>query len=279
MIRTTTLAAGIALVLALTACAPPAAEPTTAPTTTPTTAPTAPASTTPPDASATESAEPSGSGEPAGQVFETQDGAMRVTLPEGWSVDDRSAMGEPSEMYDRGPGWLNDVVLLDEDGDQMLWYREQYGNDFVDCTVVPADVAQPVDPFAPALRERLDAEAAAEGRPAPELQIRSGLQEVTEWDGAQDVPTGEWTASLDLTSHLWHEGEDCGWAEEVWTGSRIVMVGAVGDQPGADGPGSQISFGSQQAALDWFAGAEVAQLLEVLESLEITDAPLLDREP
>ncbi|SFS03897.1 hypothetical protein SAMN04487783_0800 [Agrococcus baldri] len=274
MTRTPALAlrASVAVLtaFALAACTPAAPAQPEAPA-----APSAAASTAAPTAGPA----PTETGSAEAPAFESQDGAVRFTLPEGWSVDDRSAMGEASEMQNRGPGWLNDLVVLDAEGEQMLWYREYYGSDFAHCYVLPADVAEPVDPLVPELRERLDAEAAARGHEPLEFQLRSGLQESIEWNGETDVPTGEWTASLALTAHVWTDGEDCGWTEEVWVGDRTATVGAVGDRPGPDSPASPIVFGSEQAARDWLAGDEAAVLLETLESIEFTGAPMLDAAP
>lgn len=263
MTRTPTLAlrASVACIaaLALVACTPAAPAETEAPATP--SSPPAP-STTAPTAQPT----PSETGADA-QAFESQDGAVRFTLPEGWSVDDRSAMGPVSEMYDRGPGWLNDLVLLDETGAQMLWYREHYGNDFIDCYPSAADIAIPATPR-------------TSGGDAFEFQIRSGLQPLTEWDGEQDVPTGEWVVSLDLMVRQPPiDGDDCGWADELPAATRMVMMGAVGDQPGEQGEPSQIVFDSEQGARDWLEGAEAATLIEVLSSVELTDAPMLDEAP
>lgn len=253
--------------LALAACTPAAPAATEAPSTpsaTPSAPSAAPTAMPAPTETATETETETETAD--GQVFESQDGAVRFTLPEGWSVDDRSAMGGASEMYDRGPGWLNELLVLDADGDQMLWYRETYGNDFVDCYPSSADIAIPASPL-------------TSGGDEFEFQIRSGLQADIEWDGEQDVPTGAWLVTLDLMVRQSWDGEDCGWAEELPGQHRVVMVGAVGDEPDEDGQPSQIVFGSEQAARDWLEGDEAATLVEVLSSLELTDAPMLDAAP
>lgn len=259
-----------AIALALTACSSTAATEPEAPTT--------PSTSVPAPSSVPPATDPAPS-EPDAQLFESQDGAVRFTLPEGWSVDDRSAMGEASEMYNRGPGWLNELVLLDDDGDQMLWYREDYGNDSVDCYTLPADIAVAADPLSPELRAEDEANAAAIGQEPTEFQIRSGLERGVEWDGQQDVATGEWFASLDLMQHNVSADEDCGWAEELGAGGRMAMIGAVGDHATDGGARSPIVFDSEQAARDWFESDEVATLIEVLSSVEFTGTPILDTAP
>lgn len=255
----TTIAAVAALVLA--GCA--VAEPSTGPG---------------PDASGRASPSPSEGSADEG-VFESQDGAVRMQLPEGWSVVDRSAMGEASEIYNSGPAWLNDLVVVDADGDQMLWYREAYGDDSFECVVEEVDLSQSVDPFSPDLRGELDAQAEAEGRPSPEIEIRVDLMADADWDGQQSVPTGEWIVSLDLMQQIQVSGEECGWDESVWAGNRVVRVSGVGDEPGSDSPASPIVLGSEQAARDWLTSDEAGMLVEVLASIELTGAPLLDQAP
>ena len=54
---------------------------------------------------------------------------------------------------------------------------------------------------------------------------------------------------------------------------------AVADRLQDDGAAGQIMFGSEQAARDWLESEEVATLIDVLESLELTGAPVLEEAP
>ncbi len=253
-------------VLALASCAQPG-EPTVAPDGPP---PTATATATP-----TATAEPSASVSTApevGRAFESQDGAVRFALPEGWSVDDRSAMGDASEMYNRGPGWLNDLVVLDEQGDQMLWYREDYGIDFVDCTPEPTDAVEiEVEPFVPEVAARLEQ---AGGRAV----VLAEVAPASEWGTA--APDA-WAVAMGLAVRAGTAEEGCSdISSVVWTGSRIVHVDAVTDSPAAaDLPDTTIQFDDEQSARAWLDGAEADTIVGVLESLELSDTPILDAAP
>ncbi len=272
-VRALRASAAVLAALALAACAQPAAP----------AAPSSPAAEPAPTGAPTASATPAPSASAdVWRAFESQDGAVRLSLPPGWTVEDRSAVEPESEMYNTGPGWLNDLVVRDGEGDAMLVYQEYYGNDSFVCAEPPAaDVAVPVEPFAPTLRAELDAAGAQHGYPPVEVQVRSGLQEDIAWDGERDVPTGQWRASLGMFA-LVPSGEHCewdGWVPEIWAGNRIVIVEAVADRLQDDGAAGQIMFGSEQAARDWLESEEVATLIDVLESLELTGAPVLEEAP
>ncbi|UOW01986.1 hypothetical protein [Agrococcus sp. SCSIO52902] len=270
-VRALRASAAVLAALALAACAQPAAP----------AAPSSPAAEPAPTGAPTASATPAPSASAElWRAFESQDGAVRLSLPPGWTVEDRSAVEPESEMYNTGPGWLNDLVVRDGEGDAMLVYQEHYGNDSFVCAVPPTpDIALPVDPYASSLRTEIDGERAQHGLPAAAVQVRSGLQEEVAWDGERDVPTGEWSASLGMMMRTIIDGEDCGWAPEIWAGNRIVMVEAVADRLRDDGTGDRILFGSEQAARDWLESEEVATLIDVLESLELTGAPVLEEAP
>ncbi|WP_405218480.1 hypothetical protein [Agrococcus sp. Ld7] len=209
-------------------------------------------------------------------AFETQDGAMRMRLPDGWSVEDRSAM-EASEMYNTGPRWLNDLIVLDQDGNAMLSYEEAYGDDSSVCAEwQPADIEVAVDPYSPSMRD-----AAQDAGMPPEVQVRSDIQQLLDWDGERDVPTGDWAVSLDMLAAVPSSAE-CewdGWEAEVWAGSRLAMVRAIADEPADDGTGRQIVIRGEQEARAWFASDEAATLVDVLSTVQFTGAPLLDTAP
>lgn len=247
--------------LALVSCAQPGAEPTVAPDGPPPSASASASPTAAPSASASSAA--------VARLFEAQDGAVRFELPAGWSVDDRSAMGEASEMYDRGPGWLNDLVVLDEDGDQMLWYREEYGNDFVDCRLVRAGALEvEIEPFS--------TELAAGGA---QSVILAEVAEASEWD-ARAQP-GAWSVAMGVVARsAGAEGGCSDLTPVMWTGSRVVMIDVVGDADDESGmPDVTIDFPDEQSARAWLESAEHDAIVDVLASLELTDAPVLDAAP
>lgn len=253
--------------LVLAGCAQPAAAPETA---APTAAPTAATETAAPtSAPVSEAAAAEG-------VFESQDGAVRFELPEGWSVDDRSAMGEASQMYDRGPGWLNDVVVVDEDGDRMVWYREHYGNDTVDCREVQTGALEiAIEPFSPELRDRLQQEPAGSGT----ALILGEVGEASTWDAAAQA--GTWSVAMGVVTQLPGAVEGCSdLTDAVWTGTRVAMIDVVADAETATGePDTTIDFADEQSARAWMASAEADAVIGLLESMRLTDAPLLDTAP
>lgn len=257
-IRTLLVVVGVTV---LAACAPASNEPE---------ASEAAASSDPPSTTS----EPSASTAPDDLwTFETRDGSMRMALPDGWTVDDRSVVSPGSEMYNAGPTWLGDVVVLDADGDQMLWYRETYGTDqALPCGQPPAAaLEQSADPMTAGLRADLEAQAAATGVAVPDFQIRGEV--------AVFGAPSRWVATLGLVAGL-PDGAQCGWSGEIWAGSRLVEVDAVGDDPSSDGsPASPIAFGSEEAATAWLGGHEAATIAAVLASIELTGAPLLDYAP
>ena len=230
--------------LALAACSPAAPTETGAP---------AASSASPAPSTATPTPEPTSSAaDPVAHAFESQDGAVRFLLPEGWSVDDRSAMGEASEMYNHEPGWLNDLVLLDETGAQMLWYREYYGDDSFVC----ADREWQLEVLAPVV---------IVGSAGPATDFRA------------DGTPGAGAARMRLQSV--RTGECPGFDESIWLGNRVASVDAVSDEPGPEMPEPVIEFADEQAASAWLQGEEAAELIDVLSSMELTGAPMLDEAP
>lgn len=276
MPRTTALAlrasAVLGAALLLASCAQPGAAPTAAPPTTATPAPTTQAPTaSAPEPTPSTTAEPDTAG-----AFEAQDGAVRFVLPEGWSIDDRSAMGEASEMYDRGPGWLNDLIVLDEDGDQMLWYRERYGNDTTDCREVMSDaVRTDIQLFSD---ETLDERAAA-GDPVGASLVLAEAAESTRWDAM--AQQGAWSVSMQVMTTLDETLEGCSDLTDVlWTGERAVWVDVVGDAATETGePDTTLDFADEPSARAWLQSAEAAAITGVLESMRLTAAPVLDAAP
>lgn len=247
--------------LALSSCAQPAAEPTVAPDGPPPSASASPAPTAAPSASPSAAAD--------ARRFQAQDGAVRFELPEGWTVDDRSAMGEASELYNRGPGWLNDLIVLDEDGDQMLWYREDYGNDFIDCRLVRPDAIEiEIEPFS--------TELTAAGA---EALILAEVAEASEWDARRGP--GEWSVAMAVVARSSDAEEGCSdLTPVIWSDSRVMMIDAVGDAADEQGmPDTTIDFPDEQSARAWLESDEHDAIVEVLASLEITDAPMLDAAP
>lgn len=60
------------------------------------------------------------------QVVETQNDSASFRIPEGWSVDDRSSM-RPDALgtaLNDAPGWVNEILVLDEHGEQRLRYED-----------------------------------------------------------------------------------------------------------------------------------------------------------
>lgn len=60
------------------------------------------------------------------QVVETQNGSASFRIPDGWSIDDRSSMRpDPLGMArNDAPGWVNEILVLDERGEQRLRYED-----------------------------------------------------------------------------------------------------------------------------------------------------------
>lgn len=262
MTRTPALAlrASVAVLtaLALAACTPAAPAETEAPgTPSAEPAPSTPVATAEPAPTESEATGP--------QMFASQDGAVRIALPEGWSVDDRSAMGPVSEMYNTGPRWLNDLVLLDSTGAQMVWYRETYGDDHVVCADREWELEVPIEPHGPGM---------SDVTPAPVVIVgQAGLATDFRWD----AEPGAGGAAMGLQVQL--SGDCAGYDESIWLGDRVAHVDVVADAPGAEQPETSIAFPDEQAAHDWLQGEEAAQLIEVLSSIEFTGAPLLDQAP
>ena len=245
--------------LALAACAQPGAEPTVAPDSPP---PGASATATP---TASPSPTPIAADGEASRVFEAQDGAVRFTLPEGWSVDDRSAMHEASEMYDNGPGWLNELVVLDEDGDRMLWYREDYGHDVVACDFEPPEY------------ERIEIAPLASADSGT-TYVQAQVAEAHALDARSDP--GAWSVAMEVVTMLPEEDGCFPFTDALWTGSRVAYIDVVGDAEREDGiPDPTIDFSDEQSARAWLGSAEHDAIIGVLQSLELTDAPLLDAAP
>lgn len=258
--------------LVLASCAQPATAPTATPPTTATPAPTTQAPTaSAPEPTPSTTAEPHTSG-----AFEAQDGAVRVSLPAGWSVDDRSAMGEASEMYNRGPGWLNDLIVLDEDGDQMLWYREYYGIDFIDCREVQADAAR--TEIALFSQETLDERAAA-GEPAGASFVLAEVAESSRWDGM--AGPGTWSVAMRVVTTTDETSDGCSdLTTELWSGTRMVWVDVVSDAATETGePDTTVEFADEPSARAWLQSGEAEAIVSVLESLELRAAPVLDAAP
>lgn len=243
--------------LALAACSP--AAPTE------TGAAVAPSASPAPSTGAPTPEPTSSAADPIAHAFESQDGAVRFLLPEGWSVDDRSAMGEASEMYNHEPGWLNDLVLLDETGAQMLWYREYYGDDSVVCADREWQLEVPIEPYGPALAGEELAPVVIVGSAGPATDFRA------------DGTPGAGAARMRLQSV--RTGECPGFDESIWLGDRVASVDAVSDEPGPEMPEPVIEFADEQAASAWLQGEEAAELIDVLSSMELTGAPMLDEAP
>ncbi|WAC66764.1 hypothetical protein OVA14_03030 [Agrococcus sp. SL85] len=264
MHRTATSAAIVAVAaLALSACAQPGGD-----------APSSPApSTQAPTAEAT--AEPTGS--PTGpadgwQSFTTQDGAISLRVPAGWSVDDRSALGEASEMYNRGPGWLNELVILDAEGSQVLWYREHYGNDAVECP--GDDLVEPLlsVPVAPYDEAGLAAMRDGIGREI-ELAVHGDVDPEIVQQGDQYVESGRGVVELALENQG-DPADTCGYGGPFPTGGGVGLLSAVADSAAEGGyPDTAIAFESEAAAEAWLDGEESATIVEVMASLQIAWGP------
>ncbi|MEE3703927.1 hypothetical protein V2H43_10995, partial [Pasteurella multocida] len=186
------------------------------------------------------------------------------------------AMGEASQMYDRGPGWLNHLIVLDEDGDQMLWYRERYGTDFEDCrSFEPGSTRIEIAPFSQAMLD----ERAAQGNPIGATLVLVQVAEATTWDGT--AQPGAWSVSMSVMRTLDDPQEGCSDLTEVlWTGSRVVFADVVGDAPAETGePDITVDFADEPSARAWLQSAEAAAITGVLESMQLTAAPVLDEAP
>ncbi|GEK81132.1 hypothetical protein [Agrococcus baldri] len=254
-----------ALALALAACSPSAPAQTEAPANPSASAPVT--STAPPASDPT--AQDPGADE---RVFVSQDGAVRFTLPDGWTVDDRSAMGEASEMYDRGPGWLNELVLLDDGGAEMVWYRERYGDDAVVCDDREWPLEVPIEPYGPELLERFQAEGWDAGR----VLIVGEADLATRFEHGAAPEAG--AVQMGLQTRF-ERGGCAGVDESLSLGSRIAQVDVVADAPGAQTPDTTLGFPDAESARAWLDGEEAATLVELLSSIEFTGAPLLDAAP
>lgn len=123
--RTAIATALLAASAALVGCGPSAPTAPTETDGTPT--PTATSAAPSPTASATPAPTPAPSSTPtepapsatAGQMFETQNGTMRLPLPDGWTVDDQSRLG--TDLSGR-PQWENSVGFRSPSGTELQYY-------------------------------------------------------------------------------------------------------------------------------------------------------------
>lgn len=109
------------------------------PTPTPTSAPTATATAAPPQPAP---------GETTGQLFETQNGTMRLRLPEGWTVSDLSRV---STDHRNGQVWWENSIAFTSPGGTEVDYYDGYGGnvgwiqtDFAIVHEIPTDIASDV---------------------------------------------------------------------------------------------------------------------------------------
>lgn len=60
------------------------------------------------------------------QVVETQNGSASFRIPAAWSIDDRSSMRPDASgaALNDAPGWVNEILVLDEHGAQRLRYED-----------------------------------------------------------------------------------------------------------------------------------------------------------
>ncbi len=152
----TAAVAALAATTILVACGPTATTAPTASDAPPTVSETAPAPTAtsaPPSASASAaptsapSATPTPS-EAAGELFETQNGTMRLRLPEGWTVHDVSRV---STDHRNGQVWWENMIGFTSPGGTELGYYDGYGGnvgfirtDFAIVEEIPTDIASDV---------------------------------------------------------------------------------------------------------------------------------------
>jgi hypothetical protein len=142
-------AAMVAAATLLVGCSPTAPTAPTAsdatPTPTGTSAPPSPsASATPtPTASPTPT-----SSETAGQLFETQNGTMRLRLPEGWTANDLSRV---STDHRNGQVWWENMIAFTSPSGTELDYYDGYGGnvgfirtDFTIVEELPTEIASDV---------------------------------------------------------------------------------------------------------------------------------------
>lgn len=124
---------------------PTATSPTPTPTPTPSASAT-PSPTPTPTVTATPP-EPAPS-ETTGQVFETQNGTMRLRLPEGWTVNDLSRI---STDHRNGQVWWENSIAFTSPGGTEVGYYDGYGGnvgwiqtDFAIVQEIPTDIASDV---------------------------------------------------------------------------------------------------------------------------------------
>lgn len=127
-VRGAAAAALLAAAVALVGCGPSAPTVPTATDATPSPtatsvppSPTASATPTPtPTPTSTSTPTPTAApSETAGQVFETQNGTMRLPLPDGWTVDDQSRLG--TDLSGR-PQWENSIGFRSPGGTELQYY-------------------------------------------------------------------------------------------------------------------------------------------------------------
>ncbi|WP_405219104.1 hypothetical protein [Agrococcus sp. Ld7] len=127
--------------------APPTATATPMPTATVTSSPAQTPTMTPSPAPSTAPPGTPASSEPSGNVFQTQNGTMRLPVPAGWIVDDQSRL---SADHSGQPWWENAIDFTSPDG-TLLTYYDGFGSNVgltrTDFGVVeerPMDVADGV---------------------------------------------------------------------------------------------------------------------------------------
>lgn len=86
--------------------------------------------------------------EPAGQPFETQNGTMRLQLPEGWTVSDQSRLSTDQRS---GQLWWENMIGFTSPGDTKLDYYDGFGGnagfirtDFAIVEELPTEIASDV---------------------------------------------------------------------------------------------------------------------------------------
>lgn len=230
--RATAAAAAFAIGLILTGCDPgaqPAPSATTAP---PGPAPT-PTEPTPTPTGSTDPTATSTPSETAGTAFETQNGTMRLQVPEGWTVDDQSHL--TTDHIGR-PVWDNSVGFRSPSGTEVGYY-DGFGSNVGFFHTDYAIVEQ-----RPTADDRLTA-MSWWIRDADRYFVHAGV-------------TAESSEGLEPIPELFLPGLE--------RNHRLTMLLLGDDQP---------TVASEAEAEALLRGADVLEALDVMATLELTGVP------
>lgn len=238
--RALPVAAGIAAIVLLAGCAQPGAEAPEAPTAAPTSQ--APSPSAEPTPSATV-ADPHADW----QRIETPNGTASFLIPPGWAAE----IGGQELEHDGEIHWQNEIVVLDPDGEAQLGYSDGPGGDDV-AAIARVGIVE-LRPVA-----TLDDEerAAAAGDVADPAYLEHA---VAAW---------------------WVDWGDQG-IRGIVSLTPDSVEAAGGHQPGflvLDGErglsfGTMRAFSTDAEAAAWLESDEVAQLVDIVATLDLTGIP------